>query len=508
MAKALLLRSRAFFLSSQWCIILPKTPKTKMTRRNLQSSADVHITEWTKKGNGLGTTADEHKRTAEVPFTAPGDTVRACLHRKKNGVFASRLEEVLTPSPLRISPRCVHFATCGGCRWQHLSYADQLKIKQETVSSLFTPLLSHDGIIHPIIASEPHWQYRNKMEYTFSSDASGKKYLGLIMDSSRGKVLNLSECHLVNPWFIEAIKTTKAWWQESDLQAYHPHANTGSLRTLTVREGMRTGDRLVMLTVSGLPEYALHKHDIESFVAFLRDAIEPVDPASKLSIFLRIQQAIKGTETQFYEMQLYGPDHIREILNIQTDANSSSTPMQFGISPSAFFQPNTWQAEKLYSTALQMLAIPQDSTVYDLYCGTGTLGICAAKSAKQVLGIEISPEACLDARSNATKNNLENITIVSGAVRDVITAMRKEGSLPLPDIVMVDPPRSGLDADTIRHLSDLRPNRILYISCNPTTQAENIKALQSAGYQVKAVQPVDQFPHTVHIENIVILARA
>lgn len=483
-----------------------------MNRRNLQLPAQVRIAELTKKGNGLGiviadneTPAGKAEVAVEVPFTLPGDTVQALLFRKKNGVFSSRLEEISVPSALRIPPRCIHFASCGGCRWQHLAYADQLKFKQEKIETLFAPFLTEGVTVRPIVACDPPWAYRNKMEFTFSGDSAGKKYLGLILDSSRGKVLNLTECHLVNSWFVDALRVTRAWWHESELLPYHPHTNTGSLRTLIVREGMRSGDRLVMLTVSGCPEYALHKQQLESFVAFLRDAIEPVDPNANLSIFLRIQQAVKGKETQFYEMQLYGPDHIREVLHIQTDPEIPAVPLHFSVSPSAFFQPNTRQAEKLYSLALQMLEIPADSVVYDLYCGTGTLGICAAQKARQVLGIEISPESSLDARTNAAMNGLKHVTIMTGSVRDVLSDMRKEGKLPPADVVMVDPPRSGLDSETIQHLADLKPAKLLYISCNPTTQAENIKELQSKGYKILAIQPVDQFPHTVHIENIVVL---
>lgn len=477
-----------------------------MSRRNLQRSYEVEITELTKNGNGLGTTCDEIKRSAEVPFTLPGEKVKACLHRKKNGVFNAKMEEILVPSSQRITPRCIHFGVCGGCRLQHLSYSDQLQIKQKKIESLFSSVCPSNVAIRPIIPCDPPWEYRNKMEFSFSGDAAGNRYLGLIIDSSRGKVLNLSECHLVNPWFVQALKATKAWWDESGLLPYHPHSNKGSLRTLIVREGQRSGDRLVMLTVSGVADYALQQHHIDSFTAFLRDAIEPIDPVSNLSIFLRIQQAVKGVETNFFEMQLYGPDHIRETLHIEANPGSK-TSLTFNVSPSAFFQPNTRQSEKLYSAALQMLDIPENSVVYDLYCGTGTLGICAAKKAKEVLGIEISPESSLDARTNAKNNRLDNVKIVTGPVRDVIAKMKKEGTLPLPDVVMVDPPRAGLDEDTIQHLADLQPPKILYISCNPVTQAENIKTLQTIGYEIKAIQPVDQFPHTVHIENIVILEK-
>lgn len=475
-----------------------------MSRSNVRHSCEVNINGFTKKGHGLGKTTGETERIVEVPFCLPGDKVQACLHRKKNGVYTSNLEEILTSAPQRIEPRCIHFGTCGGCRWQNLSYEDQLKIKQEKIEALFYPMLNPPVTVRPIVPCDPPWQYRNKMEFTFSGDASGNKYLGLIIDSSRGKVLNLTECHLVNPWFIHALKATKAWWMESNLLPYHPHANKGSLRTLIVREGQRSGDRLVMLTVSGVPEYALHQQHLDSLVAFLRDAVEPIDPSSTLSIFLRIQQAVKGTETNFYEMLLYGPDHIREVLHIQT-AKDASTTLTFDVSPSAFFQPNTRQSEKLYSLALQMLDIPPNSVVYDLYCGTGTLGICAAKNAQEVVGIEISPESSLDARTNAAKNGLKNVNILTGPVRDVIATMRREGTLRQPDVIMLDPPRAGLDADTLQHLAELKPPKLLYISCNPDTQAENIKVLKNIGYEIQAIQPVDQFPHTVHIENIVIL---
>lgn len=386
-----------------------------------------------------------------------------------------------------------------------MSYDDQLRIKQEQIEKLFRPIASEEVVFNPIIPCDPPWHYRNKMEFSFSNDAEGKEYLGLIIDSSRGKVLNLTECHLVNPWFVDTLKAVRSWWKESEIKAYHPYSNKGSLRTLTVREGMRSGDRLVMLTVSGNPDYALTRQHIDSFVAFVRDAIELPTSESTLSVFLRIHQAVKGVETQFYEMQLYGPDYIRETLNVCPDVGGNVSTLKFKVSPSAFFQPNTFQAEKLYSAALQMVDIQPKSVVYDLYCGTGTLGICAAKSAKLVVGIEISPESSLDARTNASENGLSNVKIYTGAAGDVMGTLRKDPDIPLPDVVMVDPPRSGLDPKTIQHLVELKPAKILYISCNPETQVENIKELQKLGYRLKALQPVDQFPHTVHIENIAIM---
>lgn len=472
----------------------------------MNTLAEISISKFTKKGHGIGSTTVEPRREVEVPFTMPGETVQATLMRKRRGLYSSRLEEVLIPSQQRVNPRCAHAGTCGGCRWQHISYEEQLKIKQDNISRLFQPLVSPQSKSHNIIACDPPWQYRNKMEFTFSSDAAGNRYLGLIIDGSRGKVLNLKECHLVNPWFISALEATRQWWNEWGLAAYHPHTNQGTLRTLTVREGMRTGDRLVMLTVSGNPEYALNRQHLESFVAYLRDAIEPMPVGSQLSVFLRIHQAVKGQATNFYEMVLHGSDHIRETLYIKGEADSAPIELTFTVSPTAFFQPNTRQAEKLYSAALQLLQIPANQVVYDLYCGTGTLGICAARWAKQVVGIELSPESSLDARANAARNGMSHVTILTGSASDVLQMIRQNNTFPMPEVVMVDPPRAGLDAKMIQHLSELKPNKLLYISCNPETQVENIKELQQIGYRLTDIQPVDQFPHTVHIENIAVLS--
>lgn len=475
-----------------------------MSRRNRQQLIEVDIETFSKKGNGIGhfTRSDGSEWPVEVPFTIPGDKVQALLLRKKSGIYRSLLENIIKGSSDRIQPLCQHFSVCGGCRWQQISYDEQLKQKEKIVRHCFRDLLSDTVDFRNIIPCENPWNYRNKMEFSFSSDKENHQYLGMIMDSSRGKVFNLTECHLPNPWFAEAAQAVRVFWKKSGLEAYYGPKDRGSLRTLTLREGLRTGDRMVNLTVSGNPEYAPKKHHIDDFVRTLREAIELDDPDKHLSIFLTIQQIKKGQPTQFYEMHLYGEDHIREILHIK-----ENHPLTFKISPAAFFQPNTAQAEQLYSHALTMTLIPPHGVVYDLYCGTGTLGICAAKRAKQVIGIELSPEAAYDARQNAKDNGVDNVTILTGAVHDKLREIRISGEYPLPDLVMVDPPRAGLGAEALKLLIKLDAPRILYISCNPVTQAENVKELIKAGYHLHALQPVDQFPHTVHIENIVLLTK-
>jgi len=432
----------------------------------------------------------------------PGDSVRAKVIKKRGGIHSALLEEVVTQAANRQTPLCKHFARCGGCRWQHVPYAEQLELKEALVRKSFAALIDDSVLWKPLVRSPQEWQYRNKMEFSFSQNARKELFLGLMLGASRGKVENLTECHLVHPWFMEAVEAARQWWKEAGVEAYHPSRNAGSLRTLIVREGFRTGDRMVMLTVSGNPDYALNKAQIAAFTAHVRRAVEPKSGEGSLSVFLRIQQIAKGVPTNFYEMHLYGTEHVREVMHV------GSERLQFHVSPSAFFQPNPLQAEQLYAAAVELAEVPADATVYDLYCGTGTLGICVAKSAKQVIGIEASPEAVIDARENATLNGVHNIRFFQGTVEDLLAKVHEENSVPRPDVVFVDPPRAGLDPQALLQLVDLQSPKIVYVSCNPVTQAANIAELIKGGYRLTIVQPFDQFPQTVHIENIAVLERA
>ncbi|MEX1012623.1 MAG: 23S rRNA (uracil(1939)-C(5))-methyltransferase RlmD [Waddliaceae bacterium] len=443
---------------------------------------ETEITHFSKKGNGVG--------DLEVPFTIPGDRVLAAKNRKKGN-----LKELLHPSKDRIAARCVHFGSCGGCRWQQMPYEKQLVYKEQMVKDYFKDLIDPTTQFSPIIACDPPWNYRNKMEFSFSSSRSKEKHLGLIMEGSRGKVFTLEECHLCPPWFVQVKKSVQSWWEQSRLDGYHPYTDQGTFRTLTLREGLRTQEKMVMLTVSGNPEFSMREDEIKEFIECVKEAVDAT------SIFLRIHQIKKGSPTQFFEMHLYGKETITETLYIKENA------LDFVISPTAFFQPNTKQAEKLYTKAIELADISKESIVYDLYCGTGTLGISSSKFAKQVIGIELAPESTLDAKENVKNNGCLNVRIETGAVETKLSELRNQNEIPDADIVFIDPPRVGLDPMAIRSLIDLNPKKIVSISCNPVTQAENIRELLSKGWKIDSIQPVDQFPHTAHIENIAILSR-
>lgn len=419
----------------------------------------------------------------EIAHTVPGDQILFEMTRTKRLPKKGRLLEVVAPSQDRIEPKCIHARTCGGCCWQQMSYEAQLQEKQKRVEKAFKEPAK------PILSSPKLFYYRNKMEFTFSENRAGQKYLGLMIAQAEPYVFNLSECHLTDAWFSQAVQRTRAWWEEVALSAYLPPKGTGQLRYLTLREASRTGEKMAILNVA-------HDLDEECKGKFVK-AMQEID--SNLSLFLRIHQTQKGTPTEFIEKHLAGPDHIVEHLHI------GDAVLRFKISPSSFFQPNTFAAEMLYKTAIDFLS--DADTVLDLYCGTGALGMVAAAKAKQVIGIELNPESVRDARANCLYNQIHNVHFYAGDVGEVIRSLREKKVIAAVDAVILDPPRAGLDPSALRHLEELKPKKIIYISCNPLTQAENIEALKRAGYRLSLLQPIDQFPHTYHIENIALLER-
>lgn len=374
---------------------------------------------------------------------------------------------------------CQHFGVCGGCTEQTLSYTQELEIKQKGIEALF------GATSEPIKGSDFPWQYRNKMEYSFSQSKKGEFFLGLMMRRGRGKVVTLEECHLTPLWFIETLKATKKWWHQSKLEAFFPPQNRGTLRTLTLREGVRTGQKMALLTVAD-------ESEPHGFVEALLENC-PFD-----SIILRRQITAKKTPTRFEETVLYGKDHIQEKLWHEEEKRW----LTFKIRSSSFFQPNTLMAEKIYNTALRLAGLKKQDVVFDLYCGIGTIGIFASFLAASVLGIEINEMATFDAKENAALNQVSTMEVLSGDVgKNLPTHFR-------PDVVFVDPPRVGLDALTLEKLLLLAPKKIIYISCNPKSQLENVHFLVQKGYRIEAIVPLDQFPHTPHVENVVALVNA
>lgn len=467
---------------------------------------EISIERLNRKGRGVGhcikNSGSEAVRV-DVVGAVPGDKVLVTLGTKRKGKYLAEIQEVLTPSSDRVNPRCQHAPLCGGCSLQQMRYEAQLQEKETKVRQLFSKEISPE-VFQPILPCEDPWAYRNKMEFSFSQNRAGDLFLGLMIAGSKGKVLDLKECAIVSPWFSAVLESIRNWWRASQLQAYRMN-DTGSLRTLTVREGKKSGDKMVMLTVSGNPDYALSRRQLDLWVEAVLRTVTPED-RERLSLFLRIHQIQKGVPTQFYEMCLHGPDHIVEHLDV-------SRPLSFKISPTSFFQPNTLQAEKWYRLILEgveALAGRELSQhrIFDLYAGTATLGLVLASRVKWVTAIELNPHAVFDGESNKQRNSIVNIDLITGDVGEVLDQKFADPNFCPPEGVIVDPPRPGLDLKAMKQVLRLKPKYIVYVSCNPETQALNVQELMQAGYEVVRIQPVDQFPHTMHVENIAFLRHA
>lgn len=407
----------------------------------------------------------------------PGERgkVKKISGRGKRSLYL--LDELLESSKDRVKPRCKHFTSCGGCVFQHISYKRQLANKEKKIKALFP-----DHEVSPIIGMDDPWRYRGKMEFTFSQNKEGEKFLGLIKPKSRGYVENLTECHLVDEWVMGVVNRVRSYWEESDINAYNSFNDTGSLQTLTIRKAAFTEARMVTLTVSGNSDFSLTKAQMNGFVKAIDD--------EGCSFFVDIKCISKGSPTRYYEMHLSGPSEFEEKID----------ETKFVMSPKAFFQPNPHMAKEFFAEIKESLNLTGKEKLLDLFSGIGTIGILLSPHAEKIVSVEIGKEAVCDARHNLELLNIKNIEVFAD---DVSNFIKTKGIDFHPDAVIIDPPRAGMGNVAIDFLEKLKPETIAYLSCNPLTQAEDIEKLSS--YRIDSIQPFDQFPHTPHCENLVIL---
>ncbi len=431
------------------------------------------------KGHGRSTIEG---RVIDVKGAFVSETVLVEVRKGKRGAKKGILQSVQIPSVDRIPDQCSHATYCGGCNLHGLNYLSQIAIKQQMTEKIF----AHP--VQPIILAAESTRYRNKMEFSFSQDKEKNRYLGLVMEDSRGKVFNQKNCALCPEWMTLTVKEVFAHWQTTDLEAYHLHSNTGSLRTLTCRHGHHTNERLVAIGLSGNPQHALSHDELQGIVNAI---LKANDDCGQISIFAVLTHIQKGVPTYTSEIHLHGKDHYEEHL----------LGKRFLISPQAFFQPNPVQAAVLYQTAFDLLQPQSTDRVLDLYCGVGSIGICLKDRVASVFGIELNRYAVCDAERNIKINGLENVEVVVGDVKEVLTFHKQTPF----SIVIVDPPRAGLDEKVIETLEVMQAPKLLYISCNPKTLARDLPLLEQKGYVVEVLQPVDQFPQTLHLEMIALL---
>ena len=437
---------------------------------------------------------------------AVGDVVRAAVFKVKKNYLEARLVEVIRPAPTRVVPVCAHFGVCGGCKWQHVGYAEQLRIKRKLVQDALVHLGGFAGAtVQETLPSPQEFGYRNKMEFSFGDrrylteaemglDAAQLAKppdfaLGFHAPGRFDRVVDVEVCPLSTPEMNETLTLVKGWARRSRLSIYNTHTHTGYLRNLVVRHAAGTGEFMVYLVTSS------HPADLVSgLLGELQSTLGP-----RLTTFVHGVTNRKNTVARGdQDIVLHGPGFIREVLD----------GLSFEISPGSFFQTNSRQAEVLYRETVARAQPRPDEVVYDLYCGTGTIALFLARSCRAVVGAELEPSAIADAQRNARTNGLDNVRFLQLDLQHLATAVRELSADLQPGVVVVDPPRVGLHANLVEELRRLAPRRIVYVSCNPASLARDAQLLCAGGlYTLGDVQPVDLFPHTYHVESVVALVR-
>jgi 23S rRNA (uracil1939-C5)-methyltransferase len=464
-------------------------------RKELQLLEKVMITDIGSEGNAI---ARIDNMVLFVPMLVPGDIADIKVIRKRKKFMEGVPVKFHEYSSLRQAAACEHFGTCGGCKWQHLPYTSQLHYKEKQVRDNLTRIGKLElGEIRPIRGSENEFYYRNKLEYTFSNKrwisreeiATGKKIeaqnaLGFHIPGLFDKVLEINKCHLQPEPTNEIRNAVRDFANEKSLEYFDLREQKGFLRNLIVRN---TLDGQVMVIV------VFHRDD-RLLRESLLDHIHERFP--RITSLMYIINPKRNDTISDLEVQLYkGVDHIEEVMD----------GLRFRVSPKSFYQTNTRQAAILYAIVKEFAGLTGQELVYDLYTGTGTIANYVAGSSAKVIGIEYIEEAVRDAVGNSVLNNITNTSFFAGDIREILSDefIFENGR---PDVIITDPPRAGMHEDVIMSIIRAYPERIVYVSCNPATQARDLQIL-SGHYSVSVIQPVDMFPHTHHVENVALLLR-
>lgn len=484
-------------------------------RAHLTKRLRTVITGLSPQGRGLAELELGSKKVwVQVDDALPGEEleVELCkvLGRQLLGVVRERFSSPLSKK----APRCAHASAridkdtgCGGCSLQAISYPEQLALKQEMLSTIFGAVQLHDLPLAPITGAQNQWNYRNKMELSFGPDGADALGLGMHPNGFKHEVVSLRTCYLMDERLAPLAQALIAWAQSLGLAYYVFRKNEGFLRLLSMREGKRTGERMLILTTTGDAQVHTNQGDLPAtqIVGLFAEMIlaKAQSLSLPLSSIIWTQHFVKeGERTRFVDHTLYGTAIIQECLHLP-DAEHA---LYFEILPRAFFQPNTLQAEVLYTLIRQMAAplLHANSLILDLYCGTGTIALSFAMHGYRAIGIDIERQAIENARQNAQKNGITHAEFFvgdAGAVLKELMAVRHFDDF----LLIIDPPRRGLLPPTYKQILTLRPQHIIYISCNPETLAADLAQFRADNYQIIALQPIDMLPQTAHIECIALL---
>lgn len=452
----------------------------------------LDITGISSEGKGVGRC---NGQVVFVKETVPGDIVRAKVVGKKKKFLEAYAEEILQPANDRVEPFCEHFALCGGCKWQHMTYEAQLRFKQEHVAENLRKI---SGLtlpeIQPILGSGQTQFYRNKLEFTFSDfrwltkeeiqsgEEQSRTGLGFHIPKQFNKIVDIRKCYLQPDPSNDIRRKVKAFADEHRIPFFNAKKQEGFLRNLIIRTAS-TGEVMVILQV-----FYREQRWLDLVLSFLKDEFPEIT-----SLMFVVNE--KGNDSYGdLQIELFsGKDHIMEAMG----------DLKFKIGPKSFYQTNSAQAHELYKVAASFANLKGDELVYDLYTGTGTIANFVARSAKKVIGIEYVEEAIADARVNSEINGITNTEFFAGDMKDLLANefITLHGK---PDVIITDPPRAGMHPRVTQLLAELKVGRIVYVSCNPATQARDLEILGDV-YDVVKIQPVDMFPQTAHVENVVLL---
>lgn len=459
-----------------------------------KSISALEIEDAASDGSGVGR---DGERVIFVEGAVPGDVADVTVYRKQKKRFLARIDRLVSASPERTEPPCRHFEVCGGCKWQHLSYEGQLRFKQKQVSDAFARLGKFDfPEIRPIIGAEKPYHYRNKLDFSFSSKrwlsqteiATGETFeqnaLGFHVPKYFDKVVQIDECLLHRPDINDIRNEVRRFALENDYTFHDAKAHEGFLRNLIFRVS-EAEDKIMLVLI-------VNEND-EASVARVFERLEPKFP--QISSFVWIHNPKWNDSYADLDYKVWkGPGFLTEKLGAYS----------YHIGPKSFFQTNTRQAGRLYDVVREFVAAPVE-LLYDLYCGAGTIGIYLSELAEKVVGLEYVEDAVRDAETNLQLNGLENFRFYAGDMAKTLTPelVSQAGR---PDCLVTDPPRAGMEPKVVERLLEIAAPRIVYVSCNPATQARDIANLARV-YEVKAVQPMDMFPQTGHVENVALLER-
>jgi 23S rRNA (uracil1939-C5)-methyltransferase len=455
---------------------------------------ELNITGLNSEGQGIARTEDGF--VIFCPNTLPGDTVIVVIKKKKSSYAEARLVGLIKPSPFRIEPKCRHFGLCGGCKVQNYLYDKQIEFKTETVKNALEKIGGFSGFdVPPAIKSTEEYYYRNKMEFSFSDekwltnedmDREREKFaLGLHIPKFHTKILDIEECYLQSKISADIVNFSREFFKSRATSIYSTKKHEGYLRFLVIRQGKNTDDFMVNLIT-----YYYDEDLINEYAENLKKTFPQV--TTLINSFTQSKAQVAFAE----EVKIiFGNGYITEKLN------NGRRDFVFKISPNSFFQTNTHQGEKLYSIASEFGDFNSDDTVLDLYCGTGSITIFISDVVKEVLGVELIEESIQSAEENTKLNGINNVKFITSDIKDFLNDFEHTAKF---NKVIVDPPRSGLHPDICKILGRTEFEKIVYISCNPSTQARDLSIIMEGGkYEVGRIQPVDMFPQTYHTENVV-----